>query len=261
MTEKLPKAPRNGDAKQALRFIISIVLSVMFALFLTGCTVRIGNTGLAVVQGRGEMVSRDFTPGDFNAIDISGGYDVSFTYAQGAALRVNMQENLFDYLEVAVRNGTLYVSSTRGFNTTSANQPTIHIYAPSITALSFAGAVNTVNWDTVRGESFTLDVAGAANITLDLDVEVLEISAAGAANINLAGRADTTEISTAGASDLSALELDTRDTTVSIAGTGNVDIAVSESLNASIAGAGRIRYLGDPAVSQSVAGVGRISRY
>ncbi|MCL2566442.1 MAG: DUF2807 domain-containing protein [Defluviitaleaceae bacterium] len=245
------------------KFMILTALLVSTLLF-TSCDVNIGGTGnvsLGTVAGSGEMVLRDFAPGDFNAIEISGSFSVSFTEDSAAALTVNMQENLFEHLEVDVRSNTLHVRSTRTFNTTPSNRPHISIYAPALSAISFAGAVDTVDWDHITGQSFTIDAAGAANVELSLNVENLEISIAGASDVKLTGTADTADISIAGASSVSALELFTRDAAVSIAGAGNVDIAVSEHLDASIAGAGRIRYLGDPAVSRSIAGVGTIRPY
>lgn len=239
---------------------LSCLILLMGIIFLTGCTVTTG-IGLGTVTGSGPMLSRDFTPGDFNSVDISGSYAVSFFYNSNFSVRINMQENLFEFLEVEIRNYTLHISSGRNFNTTSANRPHIYIYAPSLTALSFAGAVDTARWDLIEGERFSINTAGAANITLDLDVDFLEISAAGASDVSLSGRADTADISTAGASSVSALGLLTANTAVSIAGAGNVDIAVSDSLNASIAGAGRIRYLGEPDIVQSIAGLGTIRRY
>ena len=57
-----------------------------------------------------------------------------------------------------------------------------------------------------------------------------------------------------------ARSLEGRVAQVAIAGSGDVDVNVSESLDVTIAGSGDVSYLGSPRVSQRIRGSGRVHK-
>jgi len=243
-------------------FLGLLVLGAM--VFLVGCHVEVshvtGLEGLSSVRGTSDVVSRDFDVTDFTALNISGNYEVIWHQATDFSLTIEMQENLFEYVEVNVNRNTLEIRSTRSFNTTKRNRPRIYIEAPSLDAVSFSGAITTNNWDSITGQSFSFESAGAVNITFDLQVESFEVSASGAGDFTFSGNSETVDITIAGASAISASDLQTRDTSISIAGAGNVDIAVTDDLTVNITGAGRVNYIGSPAIVSTILGPGRVQQ-
>lgn len=221
-----------------------------------GSGINIG--GIGSVRGSGDVESRDFDVSDFNGIDISGNYEVIWQQGTSYSLTIEMQENLFDYLDVTVRGNTLRINSSRSFNTTNATRPRVYIESPTLDSAHFSGAINANNWDRIQGNTFSLETAGAVNITLDVQVDTFEISVSGAGDLTLSGVAIVTDINIAGASDISASSLQTEETSISIAGAGNVDIAVSNDLTVHLTGAGRVRYIGDPTVVSTILGPGSV---
>jgi len=153
---------------------------------------------------------------------------------------LEIQANLFEFLEAEVVNGVLEIDYSRSFTTTGRDTtPRLTIYAPDLNILHVAGAVNA---------------------DMELDVDTLTISLAGAANLNMAGTVGSLDISVAGAANVSAFDLHAVDATVSVAGTGLVEVYASNTLDISIAGVGRVRYDGDATVTRSTAGLGSIRR-
>jgi len=234
--------------------LLTLVLS-------TGCVITTfggGGFGANAVQGSGPMVSRDFNIPDFTGLNISGGYTVVYRHANTASVIVSMQENLFDYLNVDVRNGVLHIDSDRNFRTSSGNTPRLYVYAPMIDSVTVAGAITASDWDTINAPSFYMNVGGAVTATIDMNVEELDITVAGAATLYLSGTATEATVSIAGASNLNGEGLQTRNAVISVAGTGNAELAVSDNLNVSISGVGNVWYIGSPNVTQTVAGMGRV---
>jgi len=185
------------------------------------------------------MVSYDITATGFTGLNISGAYDLTFRQAPDFSVTLEIQSNLFNYIETDVRGGVFYLSSTRGFTIISGNTPQLVVYAPDLNKLNFAGAVNA---------------------DMYLHVNRLDINVAGAGNVTLTGSAETFNIEIAGASDISAFDFIAANATISVAGAGNADIYATETLDVSIAGVGRVRYDGDATVTRSVAGLGRVQR-
>jgi len=230
--------------------IISSLVLVGVMILLLGCTHG--------VRGTGPAVARDFEIEDFTALEIRGAYNVIWRQRDSVSVTVEMQENLFDYLQVSVEEDTLYINSTRNFNTRNSNRPRIYIYTPDLELVSFYGAINAENWDTVSGESFSIYGSGATNVDITLEVETLDLDLAGAGNFTLSGNADVANIAIVGAANVSARNLQIEDANIDLDGAGEVDVAVSDRLNVDMFGAGRVRYSGDPVVYRNISGLGRL---
>ena len=102
------------------RLICSLFLAGVLLMVLIGCS-----NG---VRGTGSMVAHDFMVEDFNSLDIRGGYQVIWRESDSISVTVEMQENLFEFLQVSVTDDTLYVNSTRHFRLTNNRTPRVYIY-------------------------------------------------------------------------------------------------------------------------------------
>ena len=237
-------------------FTVISLIAVMIAMVLSlgGCS------GGSSVEGRGEMVSRDFNVTNFNAINFSGPYNV--TWQQGPAISVTavMQENLFNYFNVLVSNSVLRADFSRSITVRGNNTPRIYITAPYLESAHFHGATNATDWDTIYAEAFYLNTSGAGNITLNLEVDNLILFASGTSDITISGNANVTDVVVMGTGSISAENLQIRDARVNISGVGNADINVSDYLDVTLSGVGNIRYRGDPTVTQNVSGLGSVRR-
>jgi len=235
------------------KFVIIISLAMILAVLLSGCTGR-------SVRGIGDMVSRTFETQNFTAINLAVPFVVIWQESPQTSVTVEMQENLFEHLQVSVRNGTLLAESRRQFEVSSPNIPRIYITSPQLVGLSSDVAIVTEGWDTINTETFTMNLSGGAVVDIALDVNALEINIdEGGAYLTLNGHADSTNIVVTGGANISALDLQTADTRIHLTGGGTIDIAVSDTLDVAITGAGFIRYRGNPAVTRNITGFGSIS--
>jgi hypothetical protein len=211
------------------------------------------------ITGKGEMISRSFQVDDFTGLDIGGAYLISYRNSLGISVTVEMQENLFEYLQVEVKNRKLHVSSSKSFNISgNNNRPRIYIEAPHLDAINLSGAAGTDEWDKITVESFFIDASGAANIAISLEVEQLDIKASGAAKLELDGNAGKANMSASGACKIKAGNLHTRESKINVSGASNADIACSDNLEVSASGASNVRYTGNPAVTRRVSGASSV---
>ncbi|MCL2199756.1 MAG: DUF2807 domain-containing protein [Defluviitaleaceae bacterium] len=219
------------------KFCMAVLIFTALALF-AGCVSA--NPGVRSVRGRGNMETHTIRATGFTGLHISGGYELVVGQADSFSVNMYIQSNLFEFVEAEVRDGVLYISSTRNFNTGARNTPRLYVNAPDLNSIFVQGAVD-------------------ADIVLD--VATLEIDVAGAANVILAGgRAETLSISIAGAANVEAFNFTATHATVNVAGAGNADIYATDTLNVSIAGVGSVRYDGGAEVTRSVAGLGTVRR-
>jgi hypothetical protein len=195
---------------------------------------------------------------DFSQLQLSSSFIVSFRQSQDFAVTLAMQENLFNFHEVSVQGSTLSLAAT-GENRTiyHITQPRAYIYAPYLTAIDVTGALHIAALDTIRAPSFSITSNGALNMVVPLAVEQLDLTLNGASTLYLSGNATHANITLNGSGHIVAGNLQTATAVVTLNGTGEVTIAVSDHLDATLEGVGDILYLGNPAVVQYI---GRTAR-
>ena len=97
------------------------------------------------------------------------------------------------------------------------------------------------------GEVSRLDLSGACALVFkDIAVAGFTLNIDGASSVALSGKADVFEADIAGTCTLKAVELKTKATSVSVAGTGKADVFASEKLTVNISGLGAVNYYGEP---------------
>jgi len=152
-----------------------------------------------------------------------------------------------DYIIVEEFGGVLTVRATRNINFTgTGNTPVLTVSTPSLSRIFHAGAGRLTTFDPISNDTFSLDVAGAADGNVKLDVRELNVNLAGAGSFDMSGTADNVSIDMAGAGRLDAFELKTQSTSINMAGAGMVKISCSETLRVVAGGVGSVEYKGSP---------------
>lgn len=211
-------------------------------LLAVSCTLRIGGQKMENLRGKGELLTRDYDLSDFDAIRISGCYDVRFVQTGGEyAVSVETFENIFEYIDLRVEGTTLVLDQKlKRFRTDKLN---VTVKGPSLRCVRVAGSAD-LDMDGFRSaEDLEMLVSGAGNFDLR--------------NISCRGL----KIEVSGAGDLNVRKLDCESASVSVSGAGDVDmdfVAASE-VNVSVSGAGDITLSGKAdKVFCQISGVGNV---
>lgn len=226
------------------RIIFLIVLSFLI------------NSCVNSIDGNGNVVNETRDVDSFNKINLSGGYEVILNQGDEESLEIEIDENLLEYIESEVKNNTLYISSTASFGRTETLK--LYITVVNLKDLDVSGAIELTNKGTFKGEKLEIDVSGAADINLDLEVEELSMDMSGASETTLKGSADDFEIELSGAGELDAEKFKTQHTSVDISGAGEATVFAKETLDVEVSGAGSIKYKGNPKISKDISGAGSI---
>jgi hypothetical protein len=104
-----------------------------------------------------------------------------------------------------------------------------------------------------------VSIAGSADVVApDLSCDVFSVSVAGSGSLDLDGSCEGLEVDIAGSGDLDASGLVVDRADVSITGSGDVVVNAAEQLRVSITGSGDVHYLGDPATDIDIRGSGNV---
>lgn len=116
-----------------------------------------------------------------------------------------------------------------------------------------AGKIETIDNQSLQLTSLNLDLSGAAEADLLLNVQNLTIDAKGASKLDLAGVADNLHVTIAGAGELEAEDLLAQVVHINCAGASKAEVHAVRELWAQAAGASKISYKGNPTVKQKLA--------
>ena len=185
----------------------------------------------------------------FHGIEVYGAAQITLNHADTQQLIVNAR-NLNDIL-TEVRDGVLYVTVPN-----KTYEPMVlDITVPTLSLIRAVGAssIETEYANTLVANELTLDLAGAAEADLDLQVKNLTIDAKGAASLDLSGTADNVNITLAGAGEIDSEALIAQNMHINCMGASKAEVYVTRELWAQAAGASKITYKGNPRIQQNIA--------
>jgi len=240
-----------------------LVLAALMTFVLSGCvavgfTDGIGQNGS--INGKGEMETVEYAMSDYTEVRVDANVAIVYTAAASDIVKVEAQKNLLEHLLISSENGILRITSDKNLITDKNKTPVIHIFAPALSRLEFTGLVQIKDSDPITSNKLHLLVDGSLSGNLVLDTEKLTVEVNGTADMTLSGSASIANITVDGAGTLNALELETKDSSVELSGSGDISLSCSDTLNIQIDGAGNITYRGAPSVQQQIDGAGNITQ-
>lgn len=218
------------------RLTTALVATIVLILLVgNAAAFSFNNNG---IEGSGDLETREIDLKDFDEISVGGAFEVEVHFAKSQEVSVTIDDNLWDNLELEVRNGRLIIDWDKNCN--PDDDCRLELTVSALKAMTIHGAAD-VKIEDFDGDSFDFDLSGAAELEMNGKVEELDIQVSGA------GEIDTR--------DLQAQHVKVR-----ISGAGEANISASESLDAQVSGVGNINYWGDPEKKRtSVSGLGDIS--
>lgn len=159
-----------------------------------------------------------------------------------------------DVIKVEVRDSILYIETS--------NQIPVYdvminfaITSPYLRKLTVYGAskIETSENQVLAQPDFVLDLNGAAEADLHLNVQTLIVDSKGASKLELEGIANDAHITIAGAGEVEAEDLLTQSLHINCAGASKAEVNVARELWAQAAGASKITYKGTPHIKQNMA--------
>ena len=218
--------------------LVALLASFMLTVWFGGCRDNDHPVSNDTIAGSGVIISQNRTPGSFSGIRIVGVAKVYIRQDAAESLRIEADDNIIDHVSTTVNQGVLVVGLTNG----SYSSVTVHVYATmeNFRSIEITGTGDCVATNALQSDDVTCTITGAGSITLS-------------------GAATRQTIVIAGSGNVRNFGLTSDQCSATILGTGNIEIHVSQQLDAVIAGVGSITYDGDPEiVRQTTSGVGSI---
>lgn len=182
---------------------------------------------------------------NFDRIDVSGHFDIYLKKGDKAGVRVDAREMNLDEIVTRVNGSTLRIESTRR-NLRDGQKGIIYITFTSLRDIDMSGAGKIVSESVIQSEDLKVEMSGAGNIEIEVDVKNFDISLSGAGNMEIVGKAQKAEIGISGAGSFKGFRFICEEAEVSMSGVGKAQVYATEYLDAEASGVGSVRYRGEP---------------
>ena len=244
-----------------LKMKISTTVS---CLLLFGMLVTLACSLTGIVTGKSitpsdVIISETRNVSDFTEIEMSTLGNIDLSQGSSESVTVTGNDNLVPLITTDVRDGVLYIDSTKEFNITAFSSDielTYTIVVKDLSSLNLSG-LGQVRMDSLTAPKFTLDISGGGDVKISqLTTDELSLTLSGAGTVELAGEAKQATIELSGAGEVKAADLKIQTASVKLPGLGSATLWVTDQLNGEISGAGSVSYYGNPQTDVSSSGLG-----
>ncbi len=251
----------------------------------------------AKIKGNEKITTQEFKVDNFVSIEMGGniskqekGFGLNkhenpkMEYSQRSGtstLTVTMDENLFPYLDIRSKNGTLFIG-TKDRDKIFPSERLIRASSDILRKVSISGSLDFFVNSPLKSDELKISVSGAGSVIMkqEADFGFAQFSISGAGDVkvdnltckefegkisgvgdtDLKGKADHAKFSISGAGDVNAYQFYVKDVTANVSGAGDIDLYASETLDATVSGIGDISYKGDAKVNSHKSGFGSIKK-
>lgn len=200
--------------------------------------------------------------GDFTTLKVWGAVDVVLIQGDKASVRVEGEGDDNETCHVENKGQTLEVSSDCNNKDPKHKcnlDLTIYITFVDLKKIICSGASDISSEGKLKFDNLELEISGASDIRMDLELNKLTMISSGASDVVFSGTADKVEIISSGASDVMAEDFAIRKADVKCSGAGVIKVYVTEDLEIAASGASEVYFKGSPShVVKTVTGESEI---
>ena len=235
-----------------------ILISTMLILFaFSGC----GFQG-EVIRGSGVIITEQRDVSGFTEVDISVALDITIEQTGEESLEIIGDDNILALIKTEVVGDRLkiYLKDKVLIHLSPTEEIVARLTVKDLSGIDLSGSGEIVAND-LSAAALDIDISGSAEVMMtNLDVDELGIDISGSGEFKLSGRADTQLIDINGSGDYNAKDLVSAKCAISIAGSGDAIVNVTDFLTISVAGSGDVKYIGDPEIDQRITGSGSVTK-
>ena len=227
---------------------------ILFFLFVCWGTIGMGvaQEQVKISRFQGERVT---------GLDISGAFDITIRQGEDTGVTLSIPSHYEDNLVFENWGGTVKVGFKGRIKKHSKNEKFTADFTAQTVKFDLSGAATAVwdgNFKVVKIGK--IDLSGASQLQLNVEVPEVEVEISGAAKLALTGEADSGEIELSGASKANLENFVLKNLALATSGASNASVNVTETLGVEASGAAHVSYSGNPKVTSHVSGAASLKQ-
>ena len=225
-----------------------------FIAFMTvGCIFIVNGNS---TQGSGNIITGEREVSEFNKVHLKGSGNVFLSLGEKQSLIIKTDDNIMPLIETYVSGKKLTISNGKHHLRPTVFE--VFITVNNLEDVAISGSGNVSGKDRFVADAFYAEISGSGDMDLEVETGRLEAKISGSGSIRLAGKAEDYTVSISGSGEVNAFEVQAKNVSVKISGSGDCRVNVSESLDVKISGSGDVYYKGRPQINTKISGSGSL---
>jgi len=213
------------------------------------------------VVGEGDLQTETRNITDFSGVSASIGGKIYYKIDPVYKVEITAQRNILDVIEATKTSGHLLLKVKEGVRIKSNEEITVNISAPTADYLHLSGTGDLAVIGNINAVNLDMAISGTGNITVQsvsvTDKITANISGTGDITVQ-SGVAKNEDLRISGSGKLFIDGVAAENATTTISGSGDMQVNLSQALDATISGSGSVYYRGHPLISTSISGSGKV---
>lgn len=213
------------------------------------------------VVGEGDLQTETRNIIDFSGVSASIGGKIYYKIDPVYKVEIIAQRNILDVIQATKSNGHLLLKVKDGVRIKSNEEITVNITAPTADYFRLSGTGDLAVIGNLTSANLDMSISGTGNITVQsvAITDKIDADISGSGDINMqSGVAKNEDLRISGNGKLIMDGVVAEKATTHISGSGDMQVNLSQSLDATISGSGSVYYRGHPVISTKVSGSGSV---
>jgi len=212
------------------------------------------------IKGNGNVITKTRNTNDYDAVKVSGFFDVTLVKGEEGKITIKAESNLMDFIITEVDGDELIIKMKKGTNIQTKKGIYLTVPFKDIDKVALSGSGDISTEDSITGKNLEVKLAGSGDIKLALNVNEVSSKITGSGDITLTGKTNELDTSVTGSGDFHAKNLQANNAEVTVTGSGDVSVYVTDEIDAKVTGSGDIVFYGNPKKENTkVTGSGEIT--
>ena len=186
--------------------------------------------------------------GPFDGVNIAGPYEVTLTSGKEGTISLSGDDEDLENIESYIKKGKLIIKKKNKswLSDWTSGKVTIRIPIEEISSVILSGSGKIKSQKTITSNRFKTVISGSGDIDLEVEATSVEGTLTGSGDLHLSGKTERVEFQITGSGDITAQDLKAQTGQAQIAGSGDIEMHATETLNGSITGSGDLLCYGSP---------------
>jgi hypothetical protein len=228
--------------KRLLSFVI-LVMAVMISPALQA------QNWFKSVSGNGNVTKEVRKVASFDAVKASAGVNVYLFQGNDEKIVVETDENLQECLRVEVDGSTLKCYADCSIR--NASKLNVYVNYRNLNSIKASSGADVFGETLLETNHLDVRSESGADVKLEVKAGSVNCNASSGADIVIKGKADYFEGDASSGADINAAELEVKSCKANASSAGDIQITVTEKIDANASSGGDVVYYGRPAVEHT----------
>lgn len=204
------------------------------------------------ITGNGNIVTKEVSVGAFDALSVSGVFELKLLQGSKEQVKIEADENLQDLFQVKNEGSNLKIEMKKGVNYTSKKKIKVYITFRNMKSLNLSMVGNVSTEDKLSFTNLKLENSSVGSVDLDLSAQDLDIQNNSVGNMTLSGKAQNAVIRHSGVGSFKASDLLVQSMDIEASGVGSAEVNAEKQLKVKDSFLGKVRNKGNATPKKKV---------